>query len=228
MYLKYCSALTFLTINVHWIKLAFPAALGSVPDTSTLAAARFRRAPNSGCRANSNFPGVPPPRCASQTSDPPGLRLPCCCTENLRRRYASLQNHPRSTRDSRCFTVRAFGTGRAAGPGAREEERFRCGSPSAEPFQKSIYQQPGKSFRQSSLWKFGVRRESTRSHAVQKAFSRFSFRGNSSKRQRIHSSLSGLLAVRSHSQFICGSTCSLLTFSRCFWMHCSKCEIVKL
>lgn len=151
VYLKYCSSLTFFTINVHWIKLAFPAAMGSVRDTSTLAAARFRRAPNSGCRANSNFPGVPPPRCASQTSDPPGLRLPCCCTESLRRRYASLQNHPRSTRDSRCFTVPAFGERRAAGPGAGEEQRFRCGSPSArhrsEPFPKNIYQQACKSFR---------------------------------------------------------------------------------
>lgn len=125
VYLKYCSALTFLTTNVRWIKLAFPAALG--PDTSTHAAGRFRRAPNS----ESNFPGVPPPRCASQTSDPPGLRLPCCCTDNLRRRYASLQNHPRSTRDSRRFTVTAFGKRRAAGPGAGEGERFGCGSPSA-------------------------------------------------------------------------------------------------
>lgn len=95
---------------------------GSVGDTSKHAAARFRRAPNSGSRADSNFPGVLPPRCASQTSDPPRLRLPCCCTEKLRRRYASMQNHPRSTRDSRCFTATAFGTQRAGGAGAGEKK----------------------------------------------------------------------------------------------------------
>lgn len=134
VYLKYCSSLTFLTRNVHWIKLAFSAAFwGSAPDTSTLAAARLRRAPNSASRADSNFPGVPPPRCASQTSDPPGLRL---CRAVVRRTYVDATpacgTTPAPPVTHVVFTVTAFSARRAVGPCAGEaEERFRCGSPSA-------------------------------------------------------------------------------------------------
>lgn len=85
VYLKYCSSLTFVTKNVHWIKLALPAAVGT--DLSTHA--RFRRAPNSG----SNFPGVLPPRCASQTSDPQGLRLAAV----IRRTYVDVTPACRTT-----------------------------------------------------------------------------------------------------------------------------------
>lgn len=67
--------LPFSTIKVQWAKLAFLAALGSGSDTSTHPAARFGRAPNSGSGAGSNFPEVPPPRCASQTPDPLRFRL---------------------------------------------------------------------------------------------------------------------------------------------------------
>lgn len=105
-YLKSCSALTFLTIKVHRTKLAFRAAFRF--RSRHLHACSRTLQPRTKLRADSNFPRVPPPRCASQTSDPPRLRLPCCCTENLRRRYASLQNHPRSTRDSRSFNDTAF------------------------------------------------------------------------------------------------------------------------
>lgn len=228
VYLKYCSSLTFLTINIHRIKLAFPADLGSAPDTSTLTSqARTKLWLQSGLQLPRSASSA---LCFADIRSSPfkaAVLLYGEPTSTLRQPAEPPPLHPWLT----LFHCYIWHTARCRCAG--EEDRFRCGSPSARHRSERFKRVFTNRLANRSDKTVSANVESTESLRVHMRFKlkkRFhlSVPGEINQRDEafIHPHI--LLSVCSQRQFICESTCSLLTFWGCLWMLCSKYVITKL